>query len=110
MEFDQIRQLLEGLRLELGVLFEHGLSCGGAQEKALGQQTAQMHSCGMDEGARLLEALCAALARSRVDPHWNADQAAGYYAKLWRYIGFCLNHLEFLQAEANLNLPGQELA
>lgn len=102
MEFGYLRGILSELREDLGVLFEHGLAQGERLAPTLREHGTQLAGSGMQQGAELIQALCEELERARIDPQWTADSASACYARLWKYSGFCLRRLEFLEAEANL--------
>lgn len=102
MEFSYLRVVLEDLRLELGVVFEHGLAHAERQETALRACAGRLTESGMEMGAGMINALCDQLSRSRLDAHWLPEQAATQFAHIWKYTSLCLRRLEFLEAEFNL--------
>lgn len=103
MEFSYLRAILEDLRLELGVVFEHGLAHAERQEQNLRTCAGRLAENGMEIGAGMVDALCGQLARSRLDARWQSGEAAALFARIWKYVGICLRRLEFLEAEANLS-------
>lgn len=108
MMYREMRALLEEIRQELGILFEHGLSQGGMQEQTLRKLGEEMEESGLAKGAELCARLAGELAASRLDAAWKPAPTARLYAKLWRYTGLCLRRLEFLEAKARIAAQAEE--
>ncbi|MDR3296404.1 MAG: hypothetical protein LBT26_11370 [Clostridiales Family XIII bacterium] len=106
MEFSILRDLLNDARTEMGDVFSGGLTQGERGEASLRAMGKRLNGAGLRSGARLLDALCDALAQARVDTAWSADDALRIFAQIWDYLTVCLGRLDYMEAKASLASPG----